>query len=63
MADANKALNLNEKWIRGYHRKASALKLMGRLDEARAAIEKGLDIDPNNQALIDLLKALRENQS
>mmetsp|Transcript_42556 Transcript_42556/g.166117 ORF Transcript_42556/g.166117 Transcript_42556/m.166117 type:complete len:257 (-) Transcript_42556:2103-2873(-) len=63
LADANKALNLNEKWIRGYHRKASALKLMGRLDEARAAIEKGLDIDPNNQALIDLLKALRENQS
>lgn len=43
----------------GYSRKGAALTYLGRLTEAVAAYEKGLQLDPNNQQLKDGLAECR----
>jgi len=51
--DCNKALSLDENNPKAYFRKATALKGLGKLEEAIISIESGLLLDPNNQAALD----------
>jgi len=58
--DANKCIELNPSFIKGYNRKATALQYLGRPDEAMQAYDEGLKIDPNNQMLRDGLNSLQQ---
>jgi translocation protein SEC72 len=66
LADAQAVVELKRPWAKGHYRKSKALQAMGRLEEAKKAIEMGLMYDPNdnecNLVLKDIKKAL-ESQS
>ncbi|XP_072939296.1 stress-induced-phosphoprotein 1 [Epargyreus clarus] len=51
LEDANTTVAINPSWSKGYSRKGSALAYLGRHDEAIAAYEKGLELEPGNQQL------------
>lgn len=44
----------------GYSRKGAALTYLGRLREARATYQQGLEVDPNNQQLKEGLSDVEE---
>eukprot|EP00401_Gymnodinium_catenatum_P027059 CAMPEP_0117551552 /NCGR_PEP_ID=MMETSP0784-20121206/49249_1 /TAXON_ID=39447 /ORGANISM="" /LENGTH=467 /DNA_ID=CAMNT_0005348593 /DNA_START=118 /DNA_END=1521 /DNA_ORIENTATION=- len=50
LADAKKCVERDPKFVKGYSRKGKALFDLGRLQEAEAAYEEGLAIDPSNEA-------------
>lgn len=52
LEDANQTIALNPTWPKGYSRKGSALSYMQKFVEAFHAYSKGLEIDPNNAALL-----------
>lgn len=62
LADAQGVVELKRPWAKGHYRKSKALQAMGRLEEAKKAIEMGLMYDPNdhecNLVLKDIKKAL-----
>lgn len=49
--DAEKLLKLRPNWGKTYLRKGMALHGLGRLEEAKAAYSKGLELDPENKQL------------
>lgn len=51
LKDADQTIALNPTWAKGYSRKGSALSYMEKYMEAFEVYQKGLEIDPNNQAL------------
>lgn len=51
LEDANQTVALNPSWSKGYSRKGSALAYLGKHEEAIAAYEKGLELEPSNQQL------------
>merc|ERR1712166_904732 len=51
LSDANKCIELKPDFAKAYSRKGAALHGAGKLQEATAAYEDGLKIDPNNAAL------------
>ena len=61
-ADAETIVQLKKNWVKGYVRKAQALQGMGRLEEAKMAIDLGLMYDQNdnecNLASKDIKQAL-----
>jgi len=59
LTDADKVLDLDPSWTRGYHRKAAALKLNGQMQEAINTLDKGLELDSNNRGLTELREELR----
>lgn len=46
LADASKCIEIKGDWGKGYGRKGAALHGLGRFDQAIAAYEKGLDVEP-----------------
>lgn len=67
LADAERAIQLQPDWAKGYGRKGAALLGLGRRLEARAAYEEGLARDPTNaqlqrgmEATLGALEAARE---
>ena len=61
LRDAESAIRLNPKWLRGYLRKATALKSLSRLEEAAATLDAGLKIDPDNRSLLDMSRRVRHS--
>ncbi|KAK4537896.1 hypothetical protein CDCA_CDCA14G3921 [Cyanidium caldarium] len=51
LADAERCVALAPDWVKGYSRKGAALLGLGRLAEARAAFEDGLQRDADNAGL------------
>ncbi|XP_075974823.1 stress-induced phosphoprotein 1 [Anticarsia gemmatalis] len=51
LEDANTTVEINPTWSKGYSRKGAALAYLGRHDEAIAAYEKGLELEPGNAQL------------
>lgn len=66
LEDANKTVALNSTWSKGYSRKGSALAYLGKYEEAVAAYEKGLELEPNNaqlaQGLTEVKKQAEESK-
>ncbi|PXF47053.1 hypothetical protein BWQ96_03130 [Gracilariopsis chorda] len=58
--DAITSLQLDPTWIRGYLRKAAALKEDGRLEQARKAVLEGLKQESSHAGLIDMLQTIEE---
>lgn len=67
LADAEAAVELKKPWPKGHFRKCKALQAMGRLEEAKRAVEIGLMYVPNdnecNLALKDIKKAIEARQT
>ena len=60
LADAEAVVELKKPWAKGHFRKSKALQAMGRLEEAKKAIEMGLMYDPNDNECNLLLKDLKK---
>lgn len=63
MEDAEKCISLNQNFARGYQRKGTALFYLDKLEDAAATYKQGLQIDPNNAALKNDLKAAEDKIS
>eukprot|EP01114_Cavostelium_apophysatum_P008184 TRINITY_DN2050_c0_g2_i2.p1 TRINITY_DN2050_c0_g2~~TRINITY_DN2050_c0_g2_i2.p1 ORF type:complete len:178 (-),score=30.99 TRINITY_DN2050_c0_g2_i2:69-602(-) len=62
LADAEKTVELKSDWAKGYSRKVTALHYLGKYDEAEAAANQGLKIEPENAQLkqgLDDVKKVR----
>ena len=58
LCDAEKSLENKPGWTKGYFRKSQALVSLGRLEEAKEILGKGLIVEPGNEALVKALKRL-----
>lgn len=58
LSDAQKCIELNNKFIKGYGRAATALYGLNKLDEAKKQYEAGLAIDSTNKQLQDGLNEI-----
>ena len=56
--DADWAVRQQPQWAKGHSRRANALHALRRLDEARGAYEKALELDPKNQLVRNSLESL-----
>lgn len=56
-ADAEATVELKKPWTKGHFRKAKALQGLGKLHEAKEAVERGMVYEPGNA---DLLGAMKE---
>jgi stress-induced-phosphoprotein 1 len=63
LEDAEKCININHSFARGYQRKGTALFFLGQLDDAINTYQEGLKIDPNNASLQNDLKAAEDKKS
>jgi len=61
--DASKCIDMKNDWGKGYGRKGAALHGMGRLDEAVAAYEKGLQVEPGLGMLTKGLEDAKREQN
>jgi alpha-beta hydrolase superfamily lysophospholipase/tetratricopeptide (TPR) repeat protein len=52
LMDAELAIELDPAWLRGYQRKAAALKALDRMDDARLCVVDGLRLAPTSAALL-----------
>ena len=59
LRDAQMSVQLEPKWIKGYHRAATAYIALGRLNEAIEQYEKALQIKPDEKSFKRLLKTTR----
>lgn len=58
LADCNACLALDPNFVRGYERRGDALVSLGRVDEAKKAFVKGLEIEPDHKGCTASLGAL-----
>ena len=56
--DADWAVRQQPQWAKGHSRRANALHALRRLDEARAAYERALELDPKNELVRNSLESL-----
>merc|ERR1740117_1004021 len=63
LADAKKCLAIDPKFVKGYHRKANALIRLNEWDDAIAAANAGLEIEPTNKAFHEVIeKATKDKE-
>lgn len=62
LADANKCLELDPKFVKAYHRKAQALVRLGEWDDAVAAARAGAELEPDNKAFPELIEKAQQDK-
>lgn len=60
LRDGEKCVELAPKWAKGYNRLAAAQHGLKRFDQALQTVQKGLEIDPNNESLWTLNRLIQE---
>lgn len=60
LTDAEKCVEINGSWAKGYNRVAGAQHGLGNLDDAKQTYEKALEIDPSNAMAKDGLKSVED---
>eukprot|EP00033_Pygsuia_biforma_P002986 GCRY01003287.1.p1 GENE.GCRY01003287.1~~GCRY01003287.1.p1 ORF type:complete len:556 (-),score=142.03 GCRY01003287.1:37-1704(-) len=63
LEDAEKCVSINPNWAKGYSRKATALRYLGKIEEASETVLKGLDVEPNNAALLQAKEELASSMN
>lgn len=63
LADANKCIELNPQFVKGYARKGLALRKQGKYDEAQKVYEEGLTFDPENGMIKTGMQELQTEKS
>jgi stress-induced-phosphoprotein 1 len=61
LEDAQKCIQLNPQFVKGYSRQGLALFNLGRLSQAKEAYQQGLTIDGNNEQLKEGLRECEES--
>jgi translocation protein SEC72 len=56
LTDAEAVIQLKKPWSKGHFRKAKALMALGRMTEAKEAVQYGLQFDPSNTVRIVFLQ-------
>lgn len=56
LTDAEAVIQLKKPWSKGHFRKAKALMALGRMTEAKEAVQYGLQFDPSNTVGIVFLQ-------
>ena len=56
LSDAEKSLVLDPAWMKGFHRRGLALLALNRNEEAQAAYEQALKLQPHNKVIKSCLK-------
>lgn len=62
LADANKCIELDAAFVKGYHRKAQALTRLNEWDDAIAAAEEGKLRDPANKAFDEVIDKAKKDK-
>lgn len=52
LEDAEAAIAVNETWAKGYFRKAQALGALDRFEDALKAIQRAIELAPEDKALV-----------
>jgi len=60
LQDCDRAINLDEKFVKAYHRRGTARKHLGMIEAAIQDFEKGLQLDPVNKEIQNDLKSLKD---
>ncbi|KAH7822463.1 putative stress-induced-phosphoprotein 1 [Monocercomonoides exilis] len=60
LEDAEKCVEINPAFVKGYSRKGAALYGLHRLEDAKKAYEAGLEKDPNNAACKEGIESINE---
>jgi stress-induced-phosphoprotein 1 len=63
LADAEKCIEIKADWDKGHQRRAMALQQMGQFDEAIAAYEHGLKLNPDNAQIKQGLEQTRQEKA
>lgn len=63
LEDADKCIEIKSDWDKGHQRRAMALHQLGRFDEAIAAYERGLQLNPSNAQITQGLEACRKEKA
>lgn len=63
LADADRSIDAQRTYIKGYAHKGTALEKMGRFEEAKAAYRAGLEVEEGNAMLTRKLKELQDRTS
>lgn len=63
LADADRAIDAQRTYTKGYAHKGTALEKMGRFEEAKAAYRAGLEVEEGNAMLTRKLKELQDRTS
>mmetsp|Transcript_15336 Transcript_15336/g.23417 ORF Transcript_15336/g.23417 Transcript_15336/m.23417 type:complete len:400 (+) Transcript_15336:94-1293(+) len=62
LEDSKKCLELDPKFVKAWHRKAQALIRLNEWDDAIAAAEEGLKIEPENKAFVELKEKAQKDK-
>ncbi|KAF9785241.1 hypothetical protein BJ322DRAFT_1020805 [Thelephora terrestris] len=60
LVDAEHVINLKRQWNKGHFRKAKALIALHEYEEARDAVKVGLQFEPNNTEMLNLLESIEK---
>merc|ERR1719361_164617 len=63
LEDANKCIEVDPSFVKAYHRKAQALNRLNEWDDAIAAAEKGLKLEPSNKAWQELIDKANKDKA
>jgi stress-induced-phosphoprotein 1 len=63
LTDAEKCIEIKGDWDKGHQRRAMALQQMGKFDEAIAAYERGLQLNPDNAQIKQGLEQARREKA
>merc|ERR1719478_536247 len=62
LEDAKKCLSIDPQFVKAYHRKAQALIRLNEWDEAIAAAEAGMALEPTNKAFYEIIEKARKDK-